>query len=136
MNAATKFYGKYRGTVLNNVDPMMIGRVQVQCAEVLGVGISSWAMPCVPVAGKHSENSPRPFRIGGVIDRQGQHPHVGLSEPGDPARASRNAQKHPARLVEQHGTGDHCEYGRDGLQDARRFCPSRRGARGVALEQL
>ena len=54
MNAATKFYGKYRGTVLNNVDPMMIGRVQVQCAEVLGVGISSWAMPCVPVAGKHS----------------------------------------------------------------------------------
>src|SRR4029434_7282433 len=54
MNAATKFYGKYRGTLLNNVDPMMIGRVQVQCAEVLVVGISSWAMPCVPVAGKHS----------------------------------------------------------------------------------
>jgi hypothetical protein len=54
MSSATKFYGKYRGTVLNNVDPMMIGRVQVQCAEVLGLGISSWAMPCVPVAGKHS----------------------------------------------------------------------------------
>jgi hypothetical protein len=54
MTAASKFYGKYRGTVMNNVDPMMIGRVQVQCAEVLGVGISSWAMPCVPVAGKHS----------------------------------------------------------------------------------
>jgi hypothetical protein len=54
MSADTKFYGKYRGTVVNNVDPMMIGRVQVQCAEVLGLGISSWAMPCVPVAGKHS----------------------------------------------------------------------------------
>jgi Type VI secretion system/phage-baseplate injector OB domain len=54
MSAASKFYGKYRGTVVNNVDPMMIGRVQVQCAEVLGLGISSWAMPCVPVAGKHS----------------------------------------------------------------------------------
>jgi hypothetical protein len=54
MSPASKFYGKYRGTVVNNVDPMMIGRVQVQCAEVLGLGISSWAMPCVPVAGKHS----------------------------------------------------------------------------------
>ena len=32
MSAASKFYGKYRGTVMNNVDPMMIGRVQVQCA--------------------------------------------------------------------------------------------------------
>ena len=32
MSAASKFYGKYRGTVINNVDPMQIGRVQVQCA--------------------------------------------------------------------------------------------------------
>ncbi len=37
--------------VLNNVDPMMIGRVQVQVPDVLGLGISSWAMPCVPIAG-------------------------------------------------------------------------------------
>jgi uncharacterized protein involved in type VI secretion and phage assembly len=48
---ADKFYGKYRGMVLNNVDPMMIGRVQVQVPDVLGLGISSWAMPCVPIAG-------------------------------------------------------------------------------------
>jgi len=37
--------------VLNNIDPMMIGRVQVQVPDVLGLGISSWAMPCVPIAG-------------------------------------------------------------------------------------
>lgn len=48
---ADKFYGKYRGMVLNNIDPMMIGRVQVQVPDVLGLGISSWAMPCVPIAG-------------------------------------------------------------------------------------
>lgn len=48
---ADKFYGKYRGMVLNNIDPMMIGRIQVQVPDVLGLGISSWAMACVPIAG-------------------------------------------------------------------------------------
>jgi|JI6StandDraft_1071083.scaffolds.fasta_scaffold287829_1 hypothetical protein len=45
------FFGKYRGTVANNVDPMMMGRVQVTCPTVLGSGSLSWAMPCVPYAG-------------------------------------------------------------------------------------
>jgi hypothetical protein len=49
--SARRFYGKYRGIVLENIDPTQMGRVLVQCADVLGVGISSWAMPCVPVAG-------------------------------------------------------------------------------------
>jgi len=48
---ADKFYGKYRGMVLNNIDPLMIGRLMVQVPDVLGMGTSSWAMPCVPVAG-------------------------------------------------------------------------------------
>jgi uncharacterized protein involved in type VI secretion and phage assembly len=30
---------------------MMIGRLLVQVPDVLGLGVSSWAMPCVPVAG-------------------------------------------------------------------------------------
>ena len=45
------FFGKYRGQVQNNVDPMQEGRVQVICPAVLGQGQSSWAMPCVPFAG-------------------------------------------------------------------------------------
>jgi len=49
-----KFYGKYRGVVLNNIDPMQMGRIQVQVPDVLGLGLSSWAMPCVPFAGKQS----------------------------------------------------------------------------------
>jgi hypothetical protein len=48
---ATKYYGKYRGTVLNNIDPMQIGRVLAQVPDVLGETPSSWAIPCVPVAG-------------------------------------------------------------------------------------
>ena len=50
----TKYYGKYRASVINNVDPMMKGRIQVQVADVHGLTPSSWAMPCVPVAGQQS----------------------------------------------------------------------------------
>jgi hypothetical protein len=45
------YFGKYRGTVANNIDPQQQGRVQVQCPAVLGDGRLSWAMPCVPYAG-------------------------------------------------------------------------------------
>ena len=45
------FYGKYRGTVANNIDPMQMGRIQAQVPDVLGPNISSWALPCVPIAG-------------------------------------------------------------------------------------
>ena len=46
-----KFYGKHRGTVLNNVDPMMQGRIMALVPDVLGIIPSSWCMPCVPIAG-------------------------------------------------------------------------------------
>lgn len=45
-----QYLGKYRGVVLQNVDPMGIGRLQVQVVGVFTV-TSSWAMPCFPVAG-------------------------------------------------------------------------------------
>jgi len=51
MSAKQKYLGKYRGTVINNVDPMQIGRIQVMVPDVSNVMLSSWAMPCAPVAG-------------------------------------------------------------------------------------
>jgi uncharacterized protein involved in type VI secretion and phage assembly len=48
------FYGKYRGTVVNNVDPLQLGRIQVLVPDVGAVLPSTWAMPCVPLAGKLS----------------------------------------------------------------------------------
>jgi hypothetical protein len=47
----SKFYGKYRGKVENNIDPMFLGRVQVSVPAVLGDTTLAWAMPCVPYAG-------------------------------------------------------------------------------------
>jgi uncharacterized protein involved in type VI secretion and phage assembly len=46
--------GKYRGTVLNNIDPMQIGRIMVQVPDVSNVLPSTWAMPCVPFTGIQS----------------------------------------------------------------------------------
>lgn len=49
-----RYYGKYRGTVLNNVDPLQIGRIQASVPDVSGLLPSSWAMPCVPFAGPNA----------------------------------------------------------------------------------
>jgi uncharacterized protein involved in type VI secretion and phage assembly len=46
-----KYYGKYRGTVINNVDPEQIGRIQAIVPDVSNVVPTSWAMPCLPGAG-------------------------------------------------------------------------------------
>ncbi len=45
------FFGKYRGIVTDNLDPLMIGRVQAKVPDVLGDIPSGWAMPCAPFGG-------------------------------------------------------------------------------------
>lgn len=51
MPSTNSFFGKYRGTVVNNIDPLLTGRIQVMVPDIAGFIPSSWAMPCVPVAG-------------------------------------------------------------------------------------
>ncbi|MDR2153625.1 MAG: phage baseplate assembly protein V [Burkholderiaceae bacterium] len=50
----TGLYGKFRATVINNVDPMKIGRIQAMVPGVAGFVPSTWAMPCLPMAGINS----------------------------------------------------------------------------------
>jgi len=49
--STTPFWGKYRGVVVNNIDPEQRGRIQVIVPAVTGETPSNWALPCVPVAG-------------------------------------------------------------------------------------
>jgi hypothetical protein len=49
--STTRYYGKYRGTVLNNVDPEQRGRIQAMVPDVQGLIPTTWCMPCVPMAG-------------------------------------------------------------------------------------
>jgi hypothetical protein len=46
-----RFFGKYRGCVVTNVDPQQQGRLLIQVPDVFGIMPSSWALPCVPLAG-------------------------------------------------------------------------------------
>ncbi len=47
-----RYYGKYRGKVVNNIDPMQQARIQAEIAGVLS--ITTWAEACVPFAGNQS----------------------------------------------------------------------------------
>lgn len=51
--AVNHYYGKYRGTVINNVDPMQMGRIQVSVPDV-SITPSTYALPCLPMAGINS----------------------------------------------------------------------------------
>lgn len=44
-----KYFGKYRGIVVDIDDPEKRGRIRVKCPTVLGkTNISNWALPCFP----------------------------------------------------------------------------------------
>jgi hypothetical protein len=45
------FFGKYRGTVAENTDPQVRGRLTAFVPDVLGETPSTWALPCLPMAG-------------------------------------------------------------------------------------
>lgn len=46
----SRYFGKYRGKVTDDADPLKKGRVKVMVPEVLDT-LELWAMPCVPYAG-------------------------------------------------------------------------------------
>lgn len=46
-----RVFGKYRGIVLTNTDPLNLGRLQANVPEVLGEVPTGWATPCAPYGG-------------------------------------------------------------------------------------
>jgi uncharacterized protein involved in type VI secretion and phage assembly len=51
---STPFWGKYRGVVSDNADPLRIGRVRAKVPDVYGDDESGWAMPAAPFGGAGS----------------------------------------------------------------------------------
>ena len=51
-----RFYGKYRGFVVDNADPEKLGRLKLRVPSVLGDEVvTGWAMPCVPYGGEANQ---------------------------------------------------------------------------------
>lgn len=46
-----KYYGKYRGFVVDNADPEKRGRIRCTVPSVLGDAVTGWALPCLPFGG-------------------------------------------------------------------------------------
>lgn len=51
-SGSRSFHGKYRGTVTDNQDPQMLGRIKARVPDVFGSDDSGWALPALPYAGK------------------------------------------------------------------------------------
>jgi len=47
-----RFFGKYRGLVTDNQDPLSLGRVKTRVPEVLGDVETGWALPALPYSGE------------------------------------------------------------------------------------
>ena len=58
-----RYWGKYRGTVVSNLDPLQKGRLLI---SVPGIVLTNWAMPCVPLTDVLMGTFTRP-RIGADI---------------------------------------------------------------------
>jgi len=103
MKDSPRYYGIYRGTVVNNVDPLQTGRIMAIVPDVSGIVPTTWAMPCVPLAGKQmgvfmvpqigsgvfmqfeAGDPDRPVWIGGWWGNAAEVPALALAGvPGDP----------------------------------------------------
>jgi hypothetical protein len=98
-----QFFGKYRGIVKNDIDPLQLGRVMVHVPD-FGALPDRWAMPCVPVADvqhgfvsvpgvgasvwvEFERGDPeRPIWVGGFWNSASDVPHLsGTASPGSPS---------------------------------------------------
>lgn len=48
-----RFYGKYRGIIADNRDPLTQGRVRAYVPAIFGEHETGWALPCAPYGGKN-----------------------------------------------------------------------------------
>lgn len=102
--SAKTFWGKYRGVVVDNKDPLGIARICAKVSDVLADRPSTWAMPCLPMAGNHcgihsvppvgagvwiefEQGDPnKPIWCGGFYGGTGElPPTVSAGQPGSPS---------------------------------------------------
>jgi uncharacterized protein involved in type VI secretion and phage assembly len=115
--SGTRWYGKYRGTVAANADPLQQGRLQVEVPAVSGAGHRVWAMPCVPFVGSGAGWWAAPDVGAGVwVEYEGGDPDLpiwsgcfwnpGQALPDTPSAPTRTVlRSHRGRVVLDDGPG-------------------------------
>jgi hypothetical protein len=51
LSSERKFYGKHRGKVTDNKDPLFMGRIRAKVPDVFGDEETGWALPAAPYGG-------------------------------------------------------------------------------------
>ena len=73
---SAQFFGKYRGVVTDNFDPLQTGRIMARVPDLSGSDVINWAMPCA--AGNVSK------KIGSALPKIGASVWIEF-EQGDPS---------------------------------------------------
>lgn len=119
---AKKFYGLYRGTVANNLDPMRLGRIMAVVPDVGATTPLAWAFPCVPLAGKQmgvfmvpeigadvwmqfeGGNPDRPVWTGGWWSTPADVPSIAMAgAPGDSSTVPQTRLQNAVMISDQPG---------------------------------
>jgi hypothetical protein len=122
MSEQHRFYGKYRGTVESNEDPLQLGRLQLLIPSVLHDQVTDWAWPCVPFGGLAEQgtffvpekdasvwvefeegNVDQPIWVGTFWTRAGNATTI-------PAEAQQMTSNHPWRRVLKTSAGHTVEF--------------------------
>ncbi len=72
------YYGIYRGTCYDNVDPETTNRITVLCPQVLGSTPSNWAPPLLPVTSNstHANHTDSYTTSSASVGSLGSHSHT------------------------------------------------------------
>jgi hypothetical protein len=68
------YYGKYRGAVVDNIDPLQCGRLRLEVPDVLGASPSGWAEGCFSAADLLFLRSPLPVSAKVWVEFEGGDP--------------------------------------------------------------
>lgn len=101
---AKTYWGKYRGVVVDNSDPLGTARLKAKVPDVLADQPSTWALPCLPMTGngagiftvppvgagvwmEFEQGDPnKPIWTGGFWGAQGEVPKTAANgKPGSPS---------------------------------------------------
>lgn len=108
-----RYFGKYRGIVVDNSDPEHLGRIKVRVPSVLGEEIvTGWALPCAPYGGAENQgflfipdvgagvwvefeegDLEFPIWVGAFWSKPGGQAE--LPHPNDPDGAEADSEQHP-----------------------------------------